>query len=400
LINTLGRHIRQHPHIQIFEQTFVLDLVTQDGQCLGALAWQKDRGLFMLLARKTILASGGAGMLYRETTNPSVATADGQAMAFRAGAVMRNMEMVQFHPTTIYIAGATRALVTEAVRGEGAKLIDRNGYRFMPDYHPMAELAPRDVVSRAMVRQMAITQYTHVFLDARHMSEQAFRERFPGIYNMCISFDVNPAKQPIPVHPSAHYMVGGIVTDLLGQTSIPNLYAVGEVSYTGLHGANRLASNSLIEALVFGKRAGEHAGRSIAEQTGGGGDIIPPKLAVDVESSGRTELDTADVRSSLRSLMWRNVGIERNGPHLEEANEIISFWSRYVLDKVFDTPTGWELQNMLQVATLVARSAGLRTETRGVHYRKDFPTADDANWLLHIDWQSHRNAPTLAPAAT
>ena len=282
------------------------------------------------------------------------------------------------------------------MRGEGAKLIDRNGYRFMPDYHPMAELAPRDVVARAMVRQMGKTQFTHVFLDARHMSEAAFRERFPGIYNMCISFDVNPAKQPIPVHPSAHYMVGGIVTDLLGQTSIQNLYAVGEVAYTGLHGANRLASNSLIEALVFGRRAGEHAGRRSAEQSG---DLIPPKLTIDVESSGRTELDTADVRSSLRSLMWRNVGIERNGPHLEEASEIISFWSRYVLDKIFDAPTGWELQNMLQVATLVARSAGLRTETRGVHYRTDFPNTDDANWRLHIDWQSHRNAPTLAPLA-
>jgi L-aspartate oxidase len=404
LVNALGRLARQHPRIDILEQTFILDLVTQDGQCVGALAWRNDRGLFMILARKTILASGGAGMLYRETTNPTVATADGQAMAFRAGAVMRNMEMVQFHPTTIYIAGATRALVSEAVRGEGAKLLDRNGYRFMPDFHPMAELAPRDVVSRAIIRQMGKTQYTHVFLDARHMSEQAFRERFPGIYNMCISFDVNPAKQPIPVHPSAHYMVGGIVTDLQGHTSIPNLYAVGEVSYTGLHGANRLASNSLIEALVFGKRAGEHAGRGIADQTGGGasggGDIPTPKLTVDIESSGRTELDTADVRSSLRSLMWRNVGIERNGSHLEEAGEIISFWSRYVLDKIFDAPTGWELQNMLQVATLVTRSAGLRTETRGVHYRTDFPNADDANWLLHIDWQSHRNAPTLAPAST
>jgi L-aspartate oxidase len=397
LSNSLTRQARQHPRIQLLDNTFILDLLTDDAQCLGALAWHKDRGTFIILARKTILASGGAGMLYRETTNPTVATADGHAMAFRAGAVMRNMEMVQFHPTTIYIAGATRALVTEAVRGEGARLLDRNGYRFMPDYHPMAELAPRDVVSRAMIHQMAKTQYTHVFLDARHMSEAAFRARFPGIYNMCISFDVNPAQQPIPVHPSAHYMVGGVVTDLDGVTSIPNLYAVGEVSYTGLHGANRLASNSLIEALVFGKRAGEHAGKLIAQQSG---DLIPPKLSVDVASSGRTELDTADVRSSLRSLMWRNVGIERNGPHLEESNEIIAFWSRYVLDKVFDSPAGWELQNMLQVATLIARSAALRTETRGVHFRTDFPTTDDANWKLHIDWQSHRKAPTLAPVAT
>jgi L-aspartate oxidase len=207
---------------------------------------------------------------------------------------------------------------------------------------------------------------------------------------------VNPSKQPIPVHPSAHYMVGGLVTDLDGRTSMKNLYAVGEVAYTGLHGANRLASNSLIEALVFGKRAGEHAGRLIADD---GVDLIPPKLAVEIESSSRTELDTADVRSSLRSLMWRNVGIERNGPHLDEAAEIISFWSRYVLDKTFDNPSGWELQNMLEVATLVTRSAALRTETRGVHYRTDFPATDDANWRVHIDWQSWRNAPTLAAVA-
>src|SRR6185295_9596385 len=181
--------------------------------------------------------------------------------------------------------------------------------------------------------------------------------------------------------------------DLEGRTSIQNLYAVGEVAYTGLHGANRLASNSLIEALVFGKRAGEHAGRQIADEHE---DLPPPKMTVEVESSSRTQLHTADVRSSLRSLMWRNVGIERNGPHLEEAAEIISFWSRYVLDKTFDNTAGWELQNMLEVATLVCRAASLRTETRGVHYRTDFPDLDDANWRVHIDWQSHRNAPTLA----
>jgi L-aspartate oxidase len=396
LANSLLREARRHPNIQTLEHAFILDLVTVDGGCLGAIAWQKDRGLFMILARKTILASGGAGMLYRETTNPSVATADGHAMAFRAGAVSRDMEMVQFHPTTIYIAGATRALVTEAVRGEGAKLIDKNGYRFMADYHPQLELAPRDVVSRAMLAQMAKTHFTHVFLDARHMSEDAFRDRFPGIYQMCMSFDVNPAKDPIPVHPSAHYMIGGVVTDLNGQSSIENLYAVGEVSNTGLHGANRLASNSLIEALVFGKRAGEHAGQLISEESE---DLIAPKLVAEVESSSRTELDTADVRSSLRSLMWRNVGIERNGAHLDESSEIINFWSRYVLDKTFDNTAGWELQNMLQVATLISRSANLRTETRGVHYRTDFPATDDAHWRVHIDWQTYRNAPTLTPVS-
>ena len=242
----------------------MLDLLTIDGGCIGALAWQKERGLFVILARQTILASGGAGILYRETTNPAVATADGHAMAWRAGAILRDMEMVQFHPTTIYIAGATRALVSEAVRGEGAKLIDKTGYRFMPDYDPAAELAPRDVVARAILAQMAKTQFTHVFLDARHMSEAAFKARFPGIYEMCMSFEINPAKQPIPVHPSAHYMIGGVATDLYGRTNIAGLYAVGEASYTGLHGANRLGSNSLIEAMVFREAGGRGCGGAAA----------------------------------------------------------------------------------------------------------------------------------------
>ena len=230
LANCLTRKVRQNQNVQVFEHTFILDLVTIDAGCLGAIAYQKDRGIFMILARKTLLASGGAGMLYRETTNPSVATADGHAMAFRAGAVTRDREMVQFHPTTIYIAGATRALVTEAVRGEGAKLIDKNGHRFMPEYHPMAELAPRDVVSRAMLAQDGENAFPHVFLDAGTCRGCVPRAVSRAFIEMCVSFDLNPAKQPIPVHPSAHYMVGGVVTDLLGpEQSMPDLYAIGEV---------------------------------------------------------------------------------------------------------------------------------------------------------------------------
>jgi L-aspartate oxidase len=398
LARCLSEVVRQNEKIDVMEHTFVLDLLTLDGDCLGAICWQKDRGVFVIRARKTILASGGAGMLYRETTNPTVATADGHAMAYRAGAVVRDMEMVQFHPTTIYIAGATRALVSEAVRGEGATLIDKSGYRFMGDYHPSLELAPRDVVSRAIISQMAKTRSTHVFLDARHMSETAFRERFPGIYQMCMSFEINPAKVPIPVHPSAHYMIGGVACDLVGQTNVRDLYAVGEASYTGLHGANRLGSNSLIEALVFGKRAGAHAGEAVADGDQQSDPNIP-RLTVEVPESARTELDMADVRSSLRSLMWRNVGIERVGPRLDEALEIISFWSRYVLDKVFDSPAGWELQNMLDVGLLIAKGASLRAETRGVHFRTDFPRIDDINWRKHIDWNARMPVATLSPVA-
>jgi L-aspartate oxidase len=264
----------------------------------------------------------------------------------------------------------------------------------MPDIHPLAELAPRDVVSRAIVAQVAKTHFTHVFLDARHMSEAAFKERFPGIYKMCMSFGINPSTTPIPVHPSAHYMVGGVVTDLNGRTDVENLYAVGEASYTGLHGANRLGSNSLIEALVFGKRAGEDAAKKIAGESD---DLHVPRLTAEFEPSARTELDTSDVRSSLRSLMWRNVGIERNAPHLDEAAEIISFWSRYVLDKTFDTPAGWELQNMLEVGQLIAKAAAIRQETRGVHYRTDYPRQDDLHWKKHIDWNIAAPAATLSP---
>ena len=209
LANCLAAVTRAREQVSILEHAFILDLITLDGRCIGAVAQAKDRGLFLIFARQTLLASGGAGALYRETTNPSIATADGHAMAWRAGAMLRDMEMVQFHPTTIYIAGATRALVSEAVRGEGATLIDKNGYRFMRDYDPAGELASRDIVARAILAQLAKTHSTHVFLDARHLGTQAFQTRFPWIFETCRSFGIDPGTQPIPVHPSAHYMVGG-----------------------------------------------------------------------------------------------------------------------------------------------------------------------------------------------
>jgi L-aspartate oxidase len=394
LATSLASVVRSRESISLLEHTFVLDLITLEGRCLGTLAWSQQRSFFVVFARKTLLASGGAGALYRETTNPPIATADGHAMAWRAGAMLRDMEMVQFHPTTIYIAGATRSLVSEAVRGEGAKLIDKSGHRFMPDYYPQAELAPRDVVSRCILMQMVKTRTTHVYLDCRHMSEEAFRARFPNIYQVCQKFGINPAKQPIPVHPSAHYMVGGVACDLYGRTSVENLYAIGESSYTGLHGANRLASNSLIEALVFGKRAGEDATATLNGQHRA---ATTPRVQADVPPSQRTELDMQDVLSSLRSLMWRNAGIERVGPRLQEALEIIDFWSHYVLDKVFESPSGWELQNMLQIARLITAAAEVRQETRGVHYRTDFPELDDRNWRCHLDWRTESPIPVKSP---
>jgi len=386
LATVLARRAAEAGNLKIFERCFVLDLLTDppaggDGAvCLGALTYHPRYGLQMIRARQTILAAGGAGMLWRETSNPPGAAGDAVAMAFRAGAVLRDLEMMQFHPTTLYVAGATRSLISEAVRGEGGRLVDRTGERFMPRYHKMAELAPRDVVSRAIIREMARGASTHVFLDVRHLSGRAFAERFPQIDRQCRSFGIDPGQDLIPVHPAAHYMIGGVGADCDGRTSLGGLLACGEAACTGLHGANRLASNSLIEALVCGQRSGRTAGESLAE-TDNGFSARPMEWSN--PQSDRTELDLADIRNSLRSILWRNVGIERRGERLEESIEIICVWGRYVLDKeFFDDPAGWEVQNMLTAAYLITECAQRRTESRGVHRRTDFPETSDV-WRRH-----------------
>ncbi len=378
---TLLRVARQTERIRMFENCFVIDLITIEGNCVGAITFHEKYGHQLIWARQTILASGGCGQVYRETTNPALATADGHAMAYRAGAVLRDMEMVQFHPTTLYVAGASRALISEAVRGEGARLVDRQGNRFMPDYHPDAELAPRDVVSRAILDHMVRTGATCVYLDVRHIAEEHFKRRFPSITQLCAAFDIDVSKDLIPVRPSAHYMVGGAQTDLDARTSVRGLLACGEVASTGVHGANRLASNSLLEGLVFGAIAGQTAGRDLHA---GGAAQLPLDVRSQIAPSDRTVLDLTDVRNSLRALCWRNTGIERNGDRLAETIHIIEFWGHYVMDKVFDDQFGWETQNMLTVARLTAFAAGRRTESRGVHYRSDYPQTDDRNWRRHL----------------
>jgi L-aspartate oxidase len=303
-------------------------------------------------------------------------------MAYRAGAVLRDLEFVQFHPTTLYIAGASRALITETLRGEGAYLLDTKGRRFMKDYDESGELAPRDVVSRAILAQMRQTDSTHVYLDVRHLDKEYFARRFPLISELCESFDIDVSHDLIPVRPSAHYMIGGVETDTAARTSIENLYACGEVASTGLHGANRLGSNSLLEGLVFGQIAGQAiSGREAMDLT----SLKHPAIKYEIPHSDRSRLDAADVRNSLRSLMWRNVGITRRVGPLAEAQEIIRFWQRYVMDKVFDTPEGWECQNMLTVALLMAHAAELRKESRGVHYRMDHTQIDDREFRKHIE---------------
>ena len=377
---TMVARARERAHLEVFERTFVLDLLTLDGACHGALVWHPAHGLMMVRAKQTVLAAGGCGRIYRETTNPSVVTGDGVAMAFRAGASLQDMEFVQFHPTTLYVAGASRALISEAVRGEGGVLLNREGERFMPRYHAEAELAPRDVVSRSIIEEMARTEHTNVYLDVRSMSAEFLERRFPTITGLCRRFGLDPAEDLIPVRPAAHYMVGGVRTDLDGRTDIANLLACGEVACTGLHGANRLGSNSLLEGLVFGRRCAATAAEGLAAM----GEALPVHALQGLpQEPAYGRLNLTDVENSLRSLMWRDAGVVRTGRDLDEALEMITFWCRYVMDKEFEGPQGWELQNMLTVARLVAMCARQREESRGVHYRSEFPETDPS-WQRHI----------------
>jgi L-aspartate oxidase len=284
----------------------------------------------------------------------------------------------------LYIAGSARHLLTEALRGEGAYLRDRNGHRFMPDYHPLAELAPRDEVSRAITAQMSRTQHPSVYLDLSHLDGDYIRRRFPGIDRLCRGFDLDMTRDPIPVRPGAHYMMGGVTVDRDGRTTLPGLWAAGEVTSSGLHGANRLASNSLLEGLVYGARAAEDIVRTLA--AAGGPHHLPlevPPIDAAVAPNGQEPLDLADIRDSLRALMWRSVGISRDGVKLAEAAQQVDFWCRYVLDQVFLDPAGWTMQNMLTVARLMIAAAIAREESRGVHSRRDFPGTEPA-WAHHI----------------
>ncbi len=371
-------------NIETWPNTFTLDLLTHEGACRGALVWNPVHGKTLIWAKQTILCTGGVGQIYRETTNPEVATGDGLAIAYRAGAELRDMEFMQFHPTVLYIAGSSRNLITEAIRGAGAYLVDRQGYRFMPDFDSRAELAPRDIVSRAIVAQMEKTRHPNVYLDLRHLTNLDVRARFPGIAALCAEFGLDLARDRIPVRPGAHYMIGGVTVDMAGRTSVPGLWAAGEVTSSGLHGANRLASNSLLEGLVYGAHSGETASRAALEMSD---DFHALPLGNARAEESAEPLDLADIRNSLKSLMWRSVGVHREGRALAEAAEDVERWRRYVLSRQFNSPSGWELQNMLLVASIMIDAALQRKETRGVHVRTDFPEADDARWQRHIAFQ-------------
>lgn len=385
IMRALIARVKSAPNCDAWEKTFTIDLLTHEGACVGAILWNQQHGKTIVWAKRVILATGGAGRLYRETTNPDIATADGHAIAFRAGAELRDMEFMQFHPTVLYIAGSSRHLISEAVRGEGAYLIDCNGHRFMQDYDPAGELAPRDVVSQAINEQMSRTQHPCVYLDLSHLDPKLIADRFPHITQVCAKFGLDLASDRIPVRPGAHYMIGGITVNLNGESTLPGLLGAGEVTASGLHGANRLGSNSLLEGLVFGLRAGKLA----SEQA----QAIPDSFqALPIQydctpAAEDDELNLMDIENSLNSLMWRNVGIRRHAEGLLQAANQLEFWDRYVSRREFNQLKGWELQNQLLVARLMVVAAIERRESRGVHLRVDFPKPDPAQ-ARHIAIQS------------
>ena len=372
------------PHVGVWQNAFTLDLLTDEDGCRGAVVARPNLGKTLVWAKQTILCTGGAGQLYRETSNPEVATGDGIAAAFRAGAQLRDMEFMQFHPTMLYIAGSNRRLITEAVRGEGAHLIDCQGERFMGNYDQRMELAPRDVVSHAIELQMQQTGHPCVYLDMSHLEADAIRSRFPGICLVCKKFGLDIATDRIPVRPGAHYFIGGVSVDAEGRTTVPHLWAAGEVTSSGLHGANRLASNSLLEGMVYGA----HAGAAVSREALAMDDQFHVPPLANRESSEQTAtLNISDIRNSLKSLMWRKAGVHRSRVGLKEAEETVEHWCDYVLSQQFSDIEGWELQNMLTVAYFIITAALVREETRGVHQRIDFEETNDSLWRRHLEYQ-------------
>jgi L-aspartate oxidase len=379
ILRVLISKAQEHSNITLMKNTFAIDiLINRDGICFGAIIHTGYKTEKVIFAKHVILATGGIGQIYRETTNSKVANGDGIAMAYRCGAKLIDMEFVQFHPTTLYIAGASRALISEAVRGEGGILRNKKGERFMFKYHHDGELAPRDVVSKGIWTELKETRAEYVYLDITSLDYRYVKRRFPNIVRLCSQFGIDVSKHWIPVRPTAHYMIGGIKTDKYGRTNIPGLYACGEVACLGVHGANRLASNSLLEGLVFGYRTGAHLERYK--------DKIEKEMIVNIrEDNVHKKLDIGDIRNSLISLMWRNVGIERDEEGLQQVKSHINFWASYVMNKEFFTTSGWELQNMFITAGLIQKAAITRKESRGVHYRKDYPFQDDIHWKKHIE---------------
>jgi L-aspartate oxidase len=363
-------------NLSVSEFEFSTDLHIENGR-VCAVALISDKGEHQQVRTSAVLlATGGLGQLYRNTTNPAVATGDGVAMAFRAGAEISDMEFIQFHPTALYLKGAPRFLLSEALRGEGAYLRNLEMDRFMPKYHPLAELAPRDVVARAIVHEMEVSRSKEpvAYLDLTHLDADHLRQRFPRIYSTCLKYNVDITTDLIPIRPAAHYAMGGVRTDLEGRTNVPGLFAAGEVAATGVHGANRLASNSLLEGLVFGARAG----KAMSSELRAASKHEHRGLAA---SNGPIETGVEDLISQVQDLMWREVGIVRDGKGLRRAIEQLETLAPRIAHP--HSRRAYEAQNIHQAGLLVARSALAREESRGAHYRIDYPSHNDTKFLKH-----------------
>jgi L-aspartate oxidase len=384
LERVLLKKVRSFSSVKKYPFAFTADLIVDDAACYGAYVVRGGE-VIAILAKATILATGGAGQLFARTTNPPVATADGMAIAFRAGAELEDMEFVQFHPTSLYSPAAPQFLLSESIRGEGAVLLNINKKRFMDGYHEMAELAPRDVVSRAIISEMVKTGSDHVYLDLRHMGKEFVKNRFPRIYATCLQYDVDITEDLVPVSPAAHYIMGGVRTDINGATNVKGLYAAGEVACTGVHGANRLASNSLLEGLVYGARAGEAALSS---------GVVMKKMCLS-EPEASTIRDSDEIKRALRKLMWEKAGIIRCAVSLEEAKgKLLSFW--HITEGDYRSRPDLELKNMITVSGIIVEAALRRKGSVGAHYRSDYKKRGK-DWQRHIRWDKTNFAFRKAP---
>jgi len=396
MVRALGAKARELPNLTWMGNHFGVELLLQDGRCCGASVLNELTGeIQWIFASAVLLATGGAGQIYARTTNPPNATGDGIAMAYRAGAALEDMEFVQFHPTSLYLPTSPPFLLTEALRGEGGILRNNRCERFMKNYHKNQELAPRDVVSRAIWAEMQRTKARHVYLDVTHLGSNFLKNRFPTIYSTCLRSDIDIAEEWIPVSPSAHYFMGGVKTDLHGATTLPGLFAAGEVACSGVHGANRLGSNSLLEGLVFGYRAAQAASQFARSQSLPSNAMEPVTL-----SKKRTPISLQDVeklRNSLRRLMWMKVGLVRTGDSLKKAKEQLEGWA-YKLSVPPLTRSALETRNMIQVGQCVAEAAEWRKNSVGAHFREDFPFYKGTKWKLRSRCQVE--APLSSMAST